>query len=128
SLTGVTSEELIFMPLGAGAAGMTTFVEAVKAMLGDGYAAKADFDIFCKRQSGDSSGPRGGFARLANVRFVASVEANEERKLAEGLVKQVSGGDTITASFLYHEAFEYRPQFKLWLAANQGADVNGADY
>jgi putative DNA primase/helicase len=33
-------------------------------------------------------------------------------------MKQLTGEDTISARFLYHEEFSYRPQFKIWLASN----------
>src|SRR5207247_678044 len=43
---------------------------------------------------------------------------DDGKRLAEGLIKQLTGGDTITARFLYQEQFEFMLQAKLWLAAN----------
>ena len=50
--------------------------------------------------------------------MVISVEVEDGRKLAEGLIKQITGGDKIAARFLHREYFEFQPQFTLWLVAN----------
>lgn len=49
------------------------------------------------------------------------------RRLAEGLVKQLTGGDTVSARKLYSEFFQFRPEFKLWLAANHKPVIRGTD-
>jgi putative DNA primase/helicase len=64
---------------------------------------------------------------LAERRLVVSVEVEEGRKLAEGLVKQLTGGDTVRARHLYQNGFEFEPQFKLWLAANHQPKVRYND-
>lgn len=56
-----------------------------------------------------------------------SVEVDEGKALAEGLVKMLTGGDTVAARFLYRETFEFTPVFKLWLAANARPRANADD-
>lgn len=124
SLTGDTSEEKLFFAHGPAASGKSTFMEAVKAMLGE-YATTVDFETFLKRK-GDS-GVRNDIARLAGARIAIGVEVDEGKRLAEGLVKTLTGGDTVSARFLYKEFFEFRPQFKLWLAANDRPRVSATD-
>ncbi len=124
TLTGLTSEEKLFFLHGPEATGKTTFVEALKAMMGD-YATTADFEVFTKRQ-GDR-GATNDLARLNGARLVAGVEVDEGKRLAEGLVKTLTGGDTVTARHLYAEYFEFEPTFKLWLAANARPAVNASD-
>ncbi|HEX2971627.1 MAG TPA: phage/plasmid primase, P4 family, partial [Tepidisphaeraceae bacterium] len=124
SLTGDTREEVLFFGHGPSATGKSTFVEAVKATLGD-YASTADFETFLARR--DAGGPRNDIARLGGARFVASVEVDEGKRLAEGLIKMLTGGDTVSARFLYQEAFEFRPCFKLWLMANDPPKVRDND-
>jgi putative DNA primase/helicase len=58
---------------------------------------------------------------------VSTVEAGEGQRLAEALVKQVTGGDTVVARFMYTGEFEFRPVFKLWLAANHKPAIRGTD-
>lgn len=124
SLTGDTREERLFFIHGPAASGKTTFVEAVKSMMGS-YALTADFSTFIKGHS--VGGPRPDIARLSGARFVSSVEVDQGQKLAEGLVKQMTGGDTVTARFLYGSEFEYAPTHKLWLVANDAPKVNDED-
>lgn len=124
SITGRTDEEVLLFLHGPGATGKTTFVEALKAAAGE-YAATAAFDTFTQRR-GDA-GSRSDIARLAGSRIVIASEVEEGKRLAEGLVKQVTGGDKVTARYLYRAEFEYRPQFKLWLSANSRPRVNADD-
>ena len=124
TLTGHTSEEVLFFIHGATATGKSTKLEAIKAVLGE-YAAVADFETFLKRH-GDA-GIRNDVARLAGARFVLSIEVDDGKSLAEGLLKLLTGGDTVAARFLYRETFEFQPHFKLWLAANSRPRVSADD-
>jgi putative DNA primase/helicase len=124
SLTGSVSEEVLFFVHGPGASGKSTFLEAIKAVLGD-YAKTADFETFVQRNN--AGGVRDDVAELAGRRFVVSIEVEEGRKLAQGLVKLVTGGDSVRARFLYQQGFEFVPQFKLWLAANDAPKVKHND-
>jgi putative DNA primase/helicase len=124
SLTGDVTEEVLFFVHGPGRSGKSTFLEAVKGTLGD-YAKSADFESFVQRSQ--PGAVRNDIAELAGRRFVVSVEVDEGKKLAEGLVKLLSGGDTVRARFLYQESFEFVPQFKLWLAANHAPKVKHDD-
>jgi putative DNA primase/helicase len=125
TLTGLTIEELLFFVHGPTRAGKSTFLEAFKACLGD-YARNADFETFLDSKRGAGSATQ-DIARLAGARLVASNEIDEGRKLAEGLVKTLTGGDTITARFMYSPDFEFSPAFKLWLAANHKPKVRHGD-
>ena len=59
---------------------------------------------------------------------MSAVEAEAGKPLAEALVKQLTGGDTITARFLFKEFFDFKPQFKIWLAANHKPNISGSDH
>lgn len=124
SLTGDVSEEKLFFIHGDSATGKSTFLEAIKATLGD-HAMTADFETFLQRKQVGQI--RNDIARLCGARFVISIEVDEGKKLAEGLVKTLTGGDTVSARFLYKEAFEFVPQFKLFLAANHAPRIKDDD-
>jgi len=124
SLTGDTGEEVLFLAHGPAATGKSTLLETLKATLGE-MAVTADFETFLKRR--DGGGPRNGIAQLAGARFVASIEVDEGRELAEALVKTITGGDTVRGSFMYRDSFEFVPAFKLWLAANHAPAVSDDD-
>jgi len=124
SLTGDISEEVLFFAYGPPATGKSTFLAAIKAVMGD-YAATSDFEAFLAQNR--SGGPRNDIARLAGKRFVISLEVEDGRRLAENLINHITGGDEVTARHLYQESFEFIPQFKLWLAANNQPRVAGTD-
>jgi putative DNA primase/helicase len=113
SMTGSIVDHCLFFCYGQGRNGKSTFIEVMRSMFGD-YAAQTNFTSL---QSSNNDGPRGDIARLRGKRFVSAVEA-KERQLDETLIKQLTGGDTVTARKLYESEFEFKPQFKLWLAAN----------
>src|SRR5262249_1677210 len=71
---------------------------------------------------------RNDLAKLRGARFVTAIEVEEGKRLAESVVKHLTGGDTVTARFLFAEYFEFRPGFKLWLAANHKPVIKGTDY
>ncbi|MGD1042170.1 MAG: phage/plasmid primase, P4 family [Sedimentisphaerales bacterium] len=124
ALTGDTREEKLFFVHGPTAAGKSTFLEAIKTTLGD-YAITADFETFLKRMT--TGAARNDVARLAGAHLVVSIEIDEGAELAEGLVKILTGGDTVAARFLYQESFEFYPKFKLWLAANHAPRASDRD-
>jgi len=124
SLTGETSEEILLFLLGPPLTGKTTFLEAMKSVMGD-YAGTADFETFLKRNQPQTA--RNDLARLKGVRLVTASEAPASRAFDEATIKQITGGDTITTRFLYGEYFEYRPQFTIWLAANHQPTVRDND-
>ena len=124
TLTGLTSEEAFFLVLGPAATGKSTLTEAMLGMLGD-YAVKASFDTFLEQRN--VGGARPDIARLRGARMVGAVETARNRHLAEAMVKEVVGGDTVTARYLYHDPVSFRPECKVWLAANDAPTITDTD-
>ena len=59
---------------------------------------------------------------------MAAVESEGGKRLAETLVKTLTGGDTVTARFLHREFFEFKPTFKIFLAVNHKPRIKGTDH
>lgn len=125
SLTGDTSEHAICIGLGAGANGKSTLVELVRVMLGD-YAAVTSFDSFLDHGNG-SAVVNHDLARLPGKRLVTATESADGRRLAEGRLKAMTGGDVVVARRLYREAEEFLPAWKVWLVSNHRPEVHGQD-
>lgn len=123
ALTGNMREQAIFLLYGTGANGKTTFLETIRAMLGD-YARNTNFSAFLQ---GQNSSARNDLARLVGARFVTASEVEEGRRLSEDVIKQITGGEPLTVRFLYGEFFEYRPQCKIFLAVNQKPVIRGTE-
>lgn len=123
TLTGNTDEQVLFFLYGKGANGKSTFLAVLHELLGE-YARTASFDTFIQKQR---SGATNDIARLAGARYVTAQEAEGGAHLSEAMLKQVTGGDTVAARFLYAEHFEFTPSFKLYLAANHKPVIRGTD-
>ncbi len=123
SLTGDTSEHCIFMLYGPGENGKSTQLQTLLGLL-DAYAKKTPTETLMVRRG--ESIPN-DVARLRGARLVVAVEAEAGRRLAEAMVKEVTGGDTIAARFMRQEWFEFVPQFKIWLATNHKPRILGTD-
>jgi putative DNA primase/helicase len=123
SATGDTSEQVMLINHGAGNNGKSTFQEALSAALGD-YSMRAPTEMLMAKRAG---GVPNDVARLKGARFVTASETEEGRRLAESLVKDLTGQDTISARFMRAEWFDFKPSHKLWLSTNHKPEIRGTD-
>jgi putative DNA primase/helicase len=124
SITGDTREQKLFICHGRGANGKSTLFETVQAVLGD-YADSIPTRLLL--HEGRDDHPT-GLARLCGLRLALASETAEGRGLNENLAKLLTGGDTITARYLYHEFFSYRPTAKIWLFTNHKPVIRDHSY
>lgn len=122
SLSGDISEQCMFILWGTGANGKSTFLNVLQNLFGD-YATSTRTETFMKKTSEQSN----DLARLRNTRLVIASEAEENKPMSESLIKQITGGDRITARFLYGEFFEFLPTFKIFMATNHKPKISGGD-
>ena len=106
SLTGSTTEQCAFFLYGTGRNGKSTFIDIIRDIFGD-YAANIQPETIMVR-SNQSTAINSDIARLKGARLVTSVEPNEARKL-------------------YGDEFEFKPEFKLWMATNHKPVIRGTD-
>ena len=59
--------------------------------------------------------------------MVVAAELPENKRLNESLVKDLTGGDTITARYLRKEFFEFKPSFKIFMYGNHQPIISGTD-
>lgn len=123
SATGDTSEQCMFIHHGPGANGKSTFQETLAAALGD-YAMRTPTETLLVKRSG---GVPNDVARLKGARFVTASETEEGRRLAESLVKDLTGQDTISARFMWAEWFDFKPTHALHLSTNHKPEIRGTD-
>ncbi|WP_208592318.1 phage/plasmid primase, P4 family [Gracilibacillus suaedae] len=124
ALTGDTSEQVAFFLWGTGRNGKSTLINIVKDLLGD-YSKQTNADTFTTRIN--EGGINNDIARLHGSRFVSAVESEDGQKLSEALIKQLTGGEPITARFLRKEFFEFMPEFKIFFTTNHKPIVKGDD-
>ncbi len=124
ALTDRTDEQCMFFLYGKGRNGKTTFINTLRSVLGD-YAASTQASTLMVKPHGDDK--RNDLAALRGARFVSIIEAEEGQQMAEALLKQLTGEDSVTARFLYAEFFSFTPTFKIFLAANHKPLIRGTD-
>lgn len=124
SLSGSTKEQVLFFLHGDGSNGKSTEL-AIGLELFGGYGRKVEPATLLARDARSSTND---IARLRGARLVATVEVEDGARMAESIVKQMTGGDKLSARFLYEEHFEFQPACKIWLAANHKPEVVGTDY
>ncbi len=124
SLTGDTSEQVLFLAHGAGSNGKSVFLSTLRWMLGD-YGHNMPFSTI---EMKDRSSIPNDLAALVNRRFVTASETNESTRMNEARTKALTGGDPVTARFLHGEFFTFKPVAKFWLAVNHKPRVSDDSY
>ena len=116
SMQASTREERLLILLGKGATGKSTLAEGVSGAMGS-YHRTASFSTFLKKER-SGGGPSEDIARLRGARLVTASEVDDGQRFAEGTLKNLTGGDTITARELYQNSIEFSPEFKLLFILN----------
>jgi putative DNA primase/helicase len=124
SLTASTDEQCMFFLYGSGQNGKSTFIETLMALLGE-YAMKVPAEMLMAKQH--AGGVPNDIARLPGVRFAVASEVEAGSRLAENTIKDLTGGDRITARFMRAEWFEFQPTHKLWMYGNHKPIIRGND-
>ena len=61
------------------------------------------------------------------MRFVVLQEPDQKEKLQAGLLKELTGGDTIYARALHKEPIEFQPQFTMFMTTNKLPSLSATD-
>jgi putative DNA primase/helicase len=123
SLTGDISEHALVFCYGSGGNGKTVLLNTVSAILGD-YATVAAMETFVASQFDQHPTD---MAMLCGARLVTAAETEEGRAWAETKIKQLTGGDPISARFMRQDFFTYKPTFKLMIIGNHEPALRNVD-
>lgn len=122
-LTGDTREHALLFVYGGGGNGKSVFINTLTKLLGE-YTKTATMETFTaargERHSTD-------VAMLKGSRLVTASETEEGRAWAEARIKQMTGGDPITARFMRRDNFTFLPQFKLTIVGNHAPVLHNVD-
>lgn len=124
SITARTGQDVFFFLFGSGRNGKSQFIQAIRHVLGD-YARTIRPEALMVVQGG--GGIPNELAALVGVRFVSTTEVEEGTRMAESLVKQLTGKDTISVRFMRQEFFQMNPVMHLWIAGNHKPTIRGTD-
>ncbi|HRG97041.1 MAG TPA: phage/plasmid primase, P4 family [Polyangiaceae bacterium] len=123
SLSGDTGEHVLAFLFGGGANGKSTFLSTLHTLFGD-YGARAPRGLLFKHQG---SQHETNLTMLFGSRFVTCAEIDEGASFDEALLKDLTGGDAISARRMREDFWTFNPTHKLWLAGNHRPLVRGAD-
>jgi putative DNA primase/helicase len=123
SLTGDVSSQMLIFAHGAGANGKSTMLGTLRRLAGD-YGVQLDPAVLT---AGQHEQHPTGLTDLRGARMVTTIETDAGRRLAEALVKMLTGGDPIRARRMRCDYFEFWPTHHLWLAGNHLPAIRGTD-
>jgi hypothetical protein len=124
SLTGSTSEQCLFIMIGDGANGKSTFINVINKLLGLYGSTAASQTLIAN--GGNSIGD--DLVDLIGARLITVSETEEGQSLAEAKIKQMTGGDRLKGRPLYGTHIQFNIIGKLWLATNSLPQINNTDH
>jgi putative DNA primase/helicase len=123
-LTGDTSEQCFVFAHGVGGNGKSTLANTLRSVMGD-YAITISSRILTL---GKHEEHPTGVADLRGARFVTTSETEQDRFLAEELIKDLTGSDPIRARRMRRDFYEFQPTHKIWMAGNYLPRIQGTDH
>jgi putative DNA primase/helicase len=123
ALSGDISEHALFFFFGGGANGKTTFLNTIHAALGD-YGTTAPRGLLFR--SRNERHPT-ELTTLFGARFATCSEVDDGQAFDEALLKDLTGGESITARRMREDHWTFRPTHKLFVAGNHKPHVQGND-
>jgi putative DNA primase/helicase len=123
NLTGDTREHALLFGTGKGGNGKGVWLNVHTNILRD-YATTATMETFI---SSFADRHTTDVAMLNRARMVTASETEEGRAWAEARIKQMTGGDPITARFMRQDNFTFKPEFKLTIIGNHKPQLRNVD-
>jgi len=123
--TGSTRAQALFFGHGTGANGKGVFINTTAGVLGP-YATGVPIETLMASRNSSERHPT-DLAGLRGARMVSTAEVEKGGRWAESKIKQLTGGDPITARFMRGNFFTFIPQFKLVIAGNHRPALRSVD-
>lgn len=129
ALTGRSNERVLPILYGVGANGKTTLKEAIIATIGGSYFQETSADALMETKHGDGGrGPNPLIVSLQGKRFLWASESKEGARLDMGLVKSLTGGDTMSGRGMYaKQIVTFRPSHTPFLITNHLPHISADD-
>ncbi|MFI6444682.1 phage/plasmid primase, P4 family [Kitasatospora sp. NPDC050543] len=124
-ITGSTREQCFVFHYGEGANGKSVYMDVLSDVF-RGITSATEFSTFEQRTAVGQASPE--LARLRGARLVHASETEKYARLAESLIKQLTGGDPVTVRFLHQNPFTYTPAFLLQVAGNYKPAILSQDH
>lgn len=123
ALTGDVSEHKLLFLYGGGRNGKSVFLNTLFDIWGD-YSRRAASATFLNSQQERHPTDVAG---LQGARLVAGSELPVGKTWDESVIKNLTGGDVMTARFMRGDFFDFMPQLTLIIAGNNQPSFRGVD-
>ena len=123
SLTGAVLEESLPIWYGIGANGKSTTANVMMKITGE-YSKRAATDLLIVKKNAEHPTIK---ADLQGARLIFSVETDSGKRLAEGTVKELTGGDKQKARKMRGDYYEFEQTYTIFLVTNHKPKVYGTD-
>ena len=122
SLDGSQIQQRFFIFTGRGSNGKSTLFQLIQKALGD-YADSTGVAMFTQTR-GRSEAPDSALMKLKGKRIVSTSEPDSKDVFNMSIIKEYSGGDTVTARELYQSAESFRLQATFYCLCNDIPQIN----
>lgn len=122
-LTGLTIEQKFAFLYGPGGNGKSVFVNTLAAIMG-AYAGKSAMETFTA--SNNERHPT-ELASLRGQRMVYASETADGKRWNESRLKEITGGEPITARMMHKDFFTFTPLMKLMFLGNTRPELRSID-
>jgi putative DNA primase/helicase len=123
-ICGALLAEILPIWYGTGGNGKTTTSNILQKLLGE-YVRNAPANVLMRKRNEDH--PE-AIADLAGSRLVFCEEITGGQKLAEGVVKSLTGGGVKRSRMLYGNRFTFEQTFNIYLLVNDKPKIDGTDF
>jgi P4 family phage/plasmid primase-like protien len=123
---GNTSNQALNYYIGAGSNGKSQLVDLMGHVMGQ-YKGSVPLSLITAKRA-LVGGTSSEVIALRGVRYAVIQEPSKNDTINEGIMKELTGGDPITARGLYKEAVTFKPMFDLVVCANIFLNINSNDH
>ncbi len=126
AISGHLEDSICFLIGEKAANGKSTFCENMLSLFGD-YASKARCNTLMNKTE-QIAQARPDLVKLRGAKLVVFEEIPQGFKVNDSLLKDITGGDSVTARTLFSgNEITFKPQFKAFLYGNHEPRINGND-
>jgi len=126
TVTASRREEMFVLMHGGGQNGKSKCVELWRDVIGDDYTVQVETKVLLHKEHGGDHPT--GKASLLGKRLAVASEPGATARLAEDILKEISGGEKISARRMHEDFWDFTPTHTIWITTNHRPQIRGTDH